>query len=128
MLHQESEKITHRMEENISKSFIWYENSNNSTKKKNNPTETGQRVWIDIFPKINKWRRNAWYPSLSAIKTCKSKPEWDNTSYLLEQLYKKGGYWGFPRGTMMRALVPSLPRAWVQSLVRELRSHKWVCG
>ena len=59
MEKKESENITHRMEENISKSFIWYENSNNSTKKKNNPIETGQRMRIDIFPKINKWRRNA---------------------------------------------------------------------
>ena len=33
-------------------------------------------------------------------------------------------FWEFPGGAVVRTLVPLLLRAWIQSLVKELRSDK----
>ena len=43
----------------------------------------GQMIWIDISPKIYKRSTSTWKtPNIMSLKECKSKPQWDITSYL----------------------------------------------
>jgi len=67
--HEQNEKTTYWIGEDICKWYIWkgvniqnIKNSGNSTSKKQ-PTQlkNGQRTWIDIFPKnTQRWPMDIW--------------------------------------------------------------------
>ena len=60
--------------------------------RKKNWLKNGPRVWIDIFPKKTyRWPTGTWKDAQHHHSSgkCKSKPQWDITSHLLEWLLSK---------------------------------------
>ena len=57
------------------------------TNKNKKPIKKGTKDQIDIYPKKTcRWPTGMWKDAQcnSSLEKCKSKPQWDNTSYLLE--------------------------------------------